>query len=154
MSSTHLVSALGAEFRAALHFRPAASALVLRTQRLAAFGTEFRALRSRPASGAKRHRLASQIHILGQVLGAQLLAHLIDLGLHLGGRQLRIDVWRACVTKGPLSIPASRLTHPLRAFWTLPEIRFGLVDGGAVSLIVGGTKDRALDLVRIGACLP
>src|SRR5439155_14196396 len=129
MRSGRFVSAFGAELRAGLELRAAFRALVLRPQRLAAFGAELRALCPRAALGTRGHGLARDVEVLGQILLADFLADLLGGCLGLRRGQLGIDVRRVRVAEGALLVPARRLTDPLRAFRTLPEIRLGLLDG-------------------------
>src|SRR2546423_1401775 len=124
--SDHFVAALRAELGAAFYFGAAARAFILRTQRLAAFRTEFGALGMRAAGRTERHRLTGKVKVFGKVLVLELALHLVNGGLHLRGCQFRLNIGGALVAQGAFRIPAGFVAYPMRTLGALAEVGLGL----------------------------
>jgi len=146
-ASADLVPALRTELGSRFEMGPAALALRLGAERLAAFGAEFRALRAGAAARAKRGGLGGQVHSLREILLAQLFAHLLDLRLHLRGGEFGLDVGSAVITEHALVVPTGGLADPVAAFGTLAEVRLCLLDSRPKGAVVTRALDGSLDLV-------
>lgn len=128
------------------------AAFILRPQRLAAFGTEFRALRARTATRAQSGSFGSKVNAFGQILPRNLHFHLLYGLLCLGGRKFCLEIRRAFVTEHALRVPAGSSTNPMRAFGTLAEARLGFIHGFVKSLVMRWTLYGALDFIGAITC--
>jgi len=92
----------------------------------------------RAASRAKSGGFLGKIQAFSQVLLLDLLLHLLNGGLHLGGRHFGLDIGRTLVAKRPLGVPARGLAHPVRTLGALPEIGLGFINASRKALSWAG----------------